>query len=391
MRIVAVIVFTIIASGCKAESAAEAEKPAPPVKIENPVKEGDLATVTLTPEAEARLGIQTAPVEYTGVTRSRTFGGEVVLPPDSAMIVGAPVAGTVLAVASAAPVAGMMVKKGQPIFHLLPLLPPERDARTLAEKEVADAQTRVDGAKMKLNRAEQLLRDKAGSVRQLEQAREELLLAESALKAAREKLERVLRSPLEADTPVAIPSPDDGMIQKIHVGTGQKVAGSAALFELVSLSSIWVRVPVYVGELGSIDRRQPAKVHNLGESTGSPVILARPIAAPPTANANAATADLYFQLPSAGTFRPGQKVGITLTLLGTEESLIVPNSAILRDIHGSEWVYENLAPRQYVRRRVEVRYVTGPQAVLARGPAKGAQVVATGAAELFATEFSTGK
>lgn len=78
-------------------------------------------------------------------------------------------------------------------------------------------------------------------------------------------------------------------------------------------------------------------------------------------------------------------------LLGSEESLVVQTSAIVRDIHGSEWVYENIAPHQYVRRRVEVRYVTGSQAVLARGPAQGAQVVVTGAAELFATEFSTGK
>ena len=391
LRIAAVIGLSMFTSACTAQHAAETQKPAPPAKVENPVKEGELATVKLTPEAEARLGIRTAPVEYTGVTRSRTYGGEVVLPPDSVITVSAPVAGTVLAATSAAPSAGMIVKKGQAIYRLLPLLPPERDARTLAEKELADAQARFDTATSKLDRSEQLLRDKAGSVRQVEEAREQLRLAASALKAARERLERVVRSPLEADTPVAIISPGEGMIQKVHVGAGQKVAGSTALFEIASLNSIWVRVPVYVGDLGSIDRRQAAKVHNLGDSPGSPVVSARPIAAPPSANPNAATIDLYFQLPSAGAFRPGQKVGVTLTLVGTEESLVVPNSAIVRDVNGSEWVYENTAPHEYVRRRVEVRYVTGAQAVLARGPARGAQVVVTGAAELFATEFSTGK
>lgn len=243
LRIAAIILLTIAAQGCTAQHA-ETQKAAPPAKIENPVKEGDLATVTLTAEAEARLGIQAAPVEFTGVTRTRTFGGEVVLPPDSAMIVSAPVAGTILAASGAAPAAGMTVKKGQPIFRLLPLLTPERDARSLAEKEVTDAQTRLETAKAKLDRAEQLLRDKAGSVRQVEEAREQLRLAESALKAAREKLERVIRSPLEADTSVAITSPEDGMIQKVHVGAGQKVAGSAAMFEIASLGSIWVRVPV---------------------------------------------------------------------------------------------------------------------------------------------------
>ena len=204
-------------------------------------------------------------------------------------------------------------------------------------------------------------------------------------------MERILHAPLEADTPIAVISPEDGMIQKVYVGTGQKVAGGAALFEIASLSAIWVRVPVYVGDLGSLDRRQAAKVHNLGDSPGSPIISARPVAAPPSANANAATVDLYYQLPGASGFRPGQKVGVTLTLLGSEESLIAPHSAVIRDVHGGEWVYENFAPQQYARRRVEVRYVTGPQAVLARGPAPGTKVVVTGVAELFGTEFGTGK
>ncbi len=391
MRIAAIFVLTILPSGCASQYAAETKKTSPPAKVENAVKEGDLATLTLTPEAEARVGIVTAPVEYIGVTRSRTYAGEVVLPPDSAITVSAPVAGTILAAPGTVPVTGMTVRKGQPVFRLLPLLPPERDARTLAEKEVADAQTRYEAARVKLDRAEQLLRDKAGSVKQVEQAREELQLAASALKAAREKLERVVRAPMEAETSVAIISPEDGMIQKVHVGAGQKVAGSAVMFEIASLNSVWVRVPVYVGDLGQIDQRQAAKVHNLGDSPGSPVLSARAVAAPPSANANAATVDLYYQLPPASAFRPGQKIGVTLVLRGSEESLVVPNSAVVRDIHGNEWAYENIAPQQYTRRRVEVRYVTGSQAVLARGPAQGAQVVVTGAAELFATEFSTGK
>lgn len=391
LRIAFVAGLIIGASSCT-QKATESQKPAPPAKVENAVKEGDLATVTLSPEAEARLGIRTAPVEFTSVIQTRTFGGEVVLPPDSTLIVSAPMAGTILAGASGgAPAAGAMVKKGQAVFRLLPLLLPERDARSLAQKELTDAQTRVDTAKAKLDRAEQLLQAKAGSVKQVEQTREELALAESTLKAAREKMDRVVRSPMAGDASIAVVSPEDGMVQKVHVGTGQNVAGSTALFEIASLRTIWVRVPVYAGDLASVDRRQAAKVHNLGESSGSPLLFAKPIDAPPTANATASTVDLYYGLPAGGPFRPGQKVGVTLTLVGAQESLVVPQSAIIRDVHGGEWVYESLAPQRYVRRRVEVRYVTGSEAVLARGPAAGTQVVITGAAELFGTEFSGGK
>jgi RND family efflux transporter MFP subunit len=392
VRIAALAALVAGASSCASPRAAEAQKAAPPAKVENAVKEGDLATITLSPEAEARLGIRTAPVEFTSVTQTRTFGGEIVLPPDSTIMVSAPMAGTIITGGSGgAPAAGGMVKKGQVVFRLLPLLAPERDARTLAQKEVTDAQTRVDSAKIKLDRAEQLLREKAGSVKQVEQAREELALAESALKAAREKLDRVIRSPLAGDASIAVVAPEDGMVQKVHAGTGQNVAASTPLFEIARLASIWARVPVYAGDLSSIDRRQPAKVHNLGDSPGSPILSARPIVAPPTGNPNASTVDLYYALPGGGPFRPGQKVGVTLTLVGAQESLVVPQSAIIRDVHGGEWVYESLATHQYVRRRVEVRYVTGSQAVLARGPAAGTQVVITGVAELFGTEFGGGK
>jgi len=391
-RIAIVAIVSLITSSCSTQQASEVQKPAPPAKVDNAVKEGDLATVTLSAEAETRLGIRTAPVEFTSVTQTRTFGGEVVLPPDSTIIVSSPMAGTLLAGASGgAPAAGAMVKKGQAVFRLLPLLSPERDARALAEKDLTDAQTRVEGAKLKINRAEELLRVKAGSVKQVEQAREDLALAESALKAARAKLERVIRSPLSGDTSIALVAPEGGMVQKVHADTGQNVAASTPLFEIASLKSIWVRVPVYAGDLGSIERRQPAKVHNLGDQPGSPILSASPINAPPTANPNAATVDLYYALPGAGPFKPGQRVGVTLALAGAEESLVVPQSAIVRDVHGGEWVYENIAEHRFVRRRVEVRYVSGTYAVLARGPAAGTQVVITGAAELFGTEFGVGK
>ena len=385
------VVIALSAFGCSKQSA-DSQKPAPPAKVENSVKEDDLTTITLSPEAEARLGISTAPVEYANVTQTRTFGGEVVLPPDSAVTVSAPIAGTVLAPASGRlPAAGITVSKGQPLLRLLPFLPPERDLRTQLEKDLADAQIRFASAKEKLVRAEQLLRDKAGSVKAVEQAQEEVALAESALKAAKERMERVLRSPLDAETALTVISPEDGMVQKVHVGTRQKVAASTPLIEIASLSPIWVRVPVYVGDLASIDGRQSARVHALGASPGSSSVSARPIVAPPSASPNAATADLYFELPASAAVRPGQKVGVTLRLLAGEESLAVPYAAVIHDVHGGEWVYENISPQHYVRRRVEVLRVTDSLAVLGRGPAQGAKVVVSGAAELFGTEFGAGK
>lgn len=382
--------FSIWLSGCSKPQAAESQKAAPAAKVENAVKESELATVKLSPKAEERLGVVTTPVTVERVAQTRTFAGEVVLPPDRVISVAAPVGGTLAA--NAPLTVGMFVRKGQPIFRLTPLLPPERDLRVQLERDVTNAQTRLDAARIRLNRAEQLLRDRAGSEKAVEQAREEVNLAENDLKAAHERLDRYDKAPVSGDVAVTIAAPRDGLIQKVFVSLGQTVTGGAALFEVVNLSTVWIRVPVYVGDLKLFDRKQTARVQMLNESPGSPARVARPVNAPPSANPLNDTADLYFELANSdGSLRPGQKMSVTLAERSAEESLVVPWSAVLHDINGGAWVYENTAPQQYVRRRVEVRRVVDSLAVLARGPAVGAKVVTAGAAEIFGTEFGTGK
>jgi RND family efflux transporter MFP subunit len=388
--IIALTSFAIWLSGCGKPKAAETHQAAPAAKVENAVKESDLPIVKLSPQAETRLGVATAPVTIEQVRHVRTFAGELVLPSDRTTSLVAPISGT-LSAEGAAPVVGTFVRKGQPLFRLTPYLAPERDLRVQIEREIINAQTRVDAARERFNRAEQLLRDRAGSEKAVQQAREELNLAENDLRAARERLARYEKTPVSADVAVAITAPRDGMMQKVFVNSGQAVARGAPLFEVVDLSVMWLRVPVYVGDLRLIDRRQTARVQALNEPPGAPSRPARPINAPPTANPANDTADLYFELTNDGSLRPGQKVGVALSERTSEESLVVPWSAVLHDALGGTWVYENIAPQQYLRRRVEVRRVVDGRAVLARGPAVGVKVVTAGAAEIFGTEFGTGK
>ena len=70
--------------------------------------------------------------------------------------------------------------------------------------------------------------------------------------------------------------------------------------------------------------------------------------------------------------------------------LVVPDTAVLYDIHGATWVYEDLGGNAYARRRVEIARHAGDRAVVARGLAEGDKVVTAGAAELFGTEFGAG-
>src|SRR5262249_15501376 len=150
------------------------------------------------------------------VAQTRTFAGEIVLPPDRTISVSAPMVGT-LSATDTPPAVGTFVQQGQPLFRLTPYLAPERDLRVQLQRDMANAQTKVDAARLRYNRAEQLLRDRAGSEKAVEQTREDLNLAENDLKVARERLERFEKAPISADVAVTITAPRNGMIQKVLV------------------------------------------------------------------------------------------------------------------------------------------------------------------------------
>src|SRR5689334_12553970 len=64
--------------GCQPKVSTAAPKAASsPAKVSSPSKEDDLATVTLTPAAETRLAIATAPVQRKPIPRTTSYGGDV--------------------------------------------------------------------------------------------------------------------------------------------------------------------------------------------------------------------------------------------------------------------------------------------------------------------------
>ena len=84
-------------------------------------------------------------------------------------------------------------------------------------------------------------------------------------------------------------------------------------------------------------------------------------------------------------------MGVTLSERASEESLVVPWSAILTTspvAHGSMKTLRH-SNTPDAASKCAASWIRC--AVLARGPAVGAKVVTAGAAEIFGTEFGTGK
>ncbi len=388
------LISLIILYSC-GKSDKSAEVPQKPAKVENAVDESSLSMVTLSRKAEERLGIKISPVENKKLPGSFELGGEIVSVPGTVARVSAPVPGIVLHSSTGKfPQAGRYVKQGEAILRLL-MLPPESDLLG-AREEVAVRKEELNVVQARAERAKQLLASKAIAEKAYEEIQAELARSKASLSIAEARLDLLSGKDLDAAaenlSTLVLESPVHGVLQRIFVAPGQTVPASTDLFEVAGLETVWVRVPVYIGDLDKIDRQEAAIVKPLGETQDSTFIQARPVQGPPLSDAGSASADLYFEISnSERSFRIGQKVKLSLTKKAPEESLIVPLSAILYDMNGGSWVYIKIAPQVYSRNRVEVSHVVDGFAVLIRGVDAGDEVVTEGTAEIFGTEFGVGK
>jgi len=384
------IAALLLLGACKDKPA----KATPAAIVTGAVPESQLASVTLTPDAVRRLGIETIVLDSAVVTPTRTVGGEIVVPPGGALTVTAPVAGTVFAPAGGSiPAGGARVVAGQALMRLV-ALPPDL-ARTGQDVSVAEARLRQ--AQAEADRVAALFADRLVAARDQERAQADLAAARAASDLATGQ-QRAGRGGTRQDasglSALTISAPNGGVVRSLSVGAGQAVAAGTVLAEIVRLDRLWVRVALYAGDAGRVARGADASVHGLSGPGTGPLLRASPVAAPPSADPGAASVDLYYELRGVtGTPpRPGERVGVTLPLTAAEEkALVAPLSAVVRDMSGGAWVYERADSTRFVRRRIDIARVVGGRAVLAMGPRVGTRIVTAGAAELFGTEFGTGK
>lgn len=244
-------------------SKAEAVKPA---KVEKLPVETDLATITLTEDANRRLGITTAAVMERNVTQRRTFGGQAVVPAGKTIIVSSPLAGMVVRPnGKVIPEPGNRVEAGSPLMSVKPLLSAERDvmtpaeqvqlvgaranlmaAQTVAAGDVDRGRAEVDGAQIVYDRARKLFADRAGARRAVDDAEALLNIAKASLAAAQERdkqlsdLLKMLDIPATEGEATTLPmtTPITGFVNRISVSEGQTISLGAVLFEIVNTDMI---------------------------------------------------------------------------------------------------------------------------------------------------------
>lgn len=364
--------------------------PAASVKV---IHEEALNTVTLSPEAARVIGIAVKPMVNKIMHRMRLYSGEIITPIGKKGIVTSPVAGILKAPTDGIPSVGTTVKKGQTIFLLMPLLTTQArntsfTAQVDAKAQVETSTAQFNIAKITLDRATRLYHDQVGSKRAVDEASAAYQIAEKNLDAAKAR-ENLLSESLNEGTggAIHIEAPEEGILRKVSAMRDQNVLGGAALFELGDSTTAWIRATVPVGDLPDIAFGVDATVSPLSAHVENQSQIAMAINGPPLANPQNFTVDLFYILHGSSTVSiPGERVSVMLPLSNSKESLTIPVSAIVYDVLGGTWVYQQVEAFTYARKRVILYYVLGEEAVLTEGPPPGSEIVITGAQQLFGAE-----
>jgi RND family efflux transporter MFP subunit len=307
------------------------------------------------------------------------------VPAGKEIVIAAPVSGRITTAAAVHP--GDHVNAGQTLLRFLPLASVDRDVRARAERELAVAEAELELARTRVIRADAMVSDRSGSQRALEDARAQFAVAKSSQRAAEARLRTLDNGALDSDVSVLVQSPVSGVLRNVRVAAGQSVPSGAPLIEIAA-EGRWVRATFPASDAALLGDLREVSARRLG--AGETVSLS-PTLGPPSADAVRGTVDRFFVLPETAATRdwvPGERILVEVVSGEARAGVqAVPFAAVVHDAAGSAWVYEAAAADSFVRRRVEPLRRDGERWLLARGPAVGSSIVATGAAELWGFEL----
>lgn len=343
--------------------------------------------IALSPAQQAEGGIEARAIELTDQPQMLRVAGRIALADDRTARVGVRTVGLVMAVYAGL---GDYVKKGQILarYHADEV----RDTRAQYRTAVAQLTRAEAGAALSqrnYERAQTLLGLKAASVQQVEQARQDLMSAQTAVKAAQIEIDRT-RDVLEDDLRVpADPAPGDetadevpilapmnGFIIEKNITPGKTVELSNETFVIGDLSQVWMLASVRQENLARLHVGQPAtvtlpgdpgrtfsgKVTNLGQEfdPATRVMQVRIVLANPE-----------------NRLRPEMLANAEIPVGEHKQVLLVPSDAI-QQIDGQDVIFVRTAADRFTVRPVRTGETIGGQTPILEGLNPGEQVALRG-------------
>ncbi len=321
--------------------------------------------VILSPEQQAEAKVNTEPATLSNAPEMLTVKGHIALDDDRTWRVGVRTIGSVTKVYANL---GDHVRKGEILarYHADEV----RDSRaqyrtTLAELDRAKAA--VVQADRSYKRAQRLLELKAGSVQQVEQAQQDLLTAQVAVRKAeievdrgKDLLEDDLKVPAdpapsrtdETEDEVPILAPGDGYVIEKNITLMKTVDLSSVTYVIGDLSRVWMLASVRQDDLAKLRMGQPAFVTFPGQDGVR--IAGRLTNLGQEFDPSTRVMQVRVDLPNAGNrLRPEMLANAEFPIGEGKPVLLVPSGA-LQQISGIDVVFVRTAANKFVARPVRV-------------------------------------
>lgn len=366
-------------------------------------KQADPAVVTRTPEgdplvrigqeAQARIGLEIAPVAPASLQPQIVAYGRLEEDPSRSFVVRAPVAGTLqVSKGGSWPSVGETVAAGLDLGLIEPrIAPAERISITTqlagARSEVDSAAAAEETARAAYERARVLNADnKNVSDRVVEEARSRLEAERARLRSARTTV-GTLENSLRASGPVASRLIVDvgGTVVETMARPGESVEAGLPLLRVSSLDHLAARVDLPVGQ----DLPAGAKVARIVPAGHErEIVQADRIAATSVIDPKSPGESFLFRLREGRFgFRPGLAVTAYLPFPGASRQGFKVSAAAVVRLSGKAYVYVQAAPDRFVRREIKVESPVDSGYFVTGRLAAGDRIVVTGAQTLLSEEF----
>jgi membrane fusion protein, heavy metal efflux system len=310
-----------------------------------------------------------------------TIVGEIIARPNAIVDVSAPVAGRLLSDSRAHQVTvGETVTRGEILAVVENLDAGLQGIST--EARVREARHRVAQAKINADRAEQLFKVKAIALKDLQQARLNLEIAENELLSF-ENQSALYQSArwMEKDSAGAgrffIRTPLSGVVTASNYRPGQSIAANQPLATVAEVATLAVQGNAFSDSLSSLHLGAPADVR----TTAYPdrTFRAQLSTIADTVDPSTKTVKVLFDVANPHReLKIGMPVEVEFETSAKTKGILVPASGILSE-EGAAIVYVRSGENRFVRREVTVGSRIGGAVEIKRGLNPDEQYVARGA------------
>lgn len=350
------------------------------------------AGIALNSDRREHLGIQITPVAQRRLTRTLKRTGWFIAPPASETVIRSPVAGFVVPAKSEAwPRIGQAIEAEFPLAQVNVFLAPQEVSQLVLAKEDNDIQMQQALVTMELSESQLKLattaRDAVTGVR-IDQLKEAYERSKAAYKEAQDKVPFLIQEPYDNGAllkPLTVSSSAKGRILQLHVSQGQFVQAGDPLWTVSDWTTLWLRVPVFSGELNQFSPPRSAMVELPG--TSRPVVV-EPLNIPSPVQPQTRMVDLQFSLANPDwQVRVGQPAIVQLPVSDEFDALVIPRSAVLYDGFGQAYCYAAESGADvFQRRRIELGSSAEVGVAIIKGLDADDVVVSAGAEQLAAEE-----